>query len=77
MNLDPNDVYIIDKNGKTIYTNSLSEINYDSKFFIFNRIFYKEKLVKIYEESIEKINMAYSSINASNIFPPTFTILYE
>ncbi len=72
MNLDPNDVYIIDKNGKTIYTNSLSEINYDSKFFIFNRIFYKEKLVKIYEESIEKINMAYSSINASNIFPPTF-----
>ncbi len=77
MNLDSNDVYIIDKNGKTINPNSLSEISYDSKFFIFNKIFYKDKLIKIYEESIEKINMTYSSMSANNFLPPTLINLLE
>jgi len=77
MNLDPNDIYIIDKNGKTIYTNTLPEINYDSKFFIFNRIFYKDKLIKIYEESIEKINTTFSSISANNYLPATLINLLD
>jgi len=77
MSLDSNDIYIIDKNGKTIYPNSLFEINYDSKFFIFNRIFYKDKLIKIYEESIEKINTTYSSINANNILPSVFNNVFN
>jgi len=77
MSLDANDIYIIDKNGKTIYPNSLSEINYDSKFFIFNRIFYKDKLVKIYEESIEKINMTYNSMSSNNYLPPGLSNLIE
>lgn len=77
MNLDSNDIYLIDKNGKTIYTNTLSEINYDSKFFIFNRIFYKDKLLKIYEESIEKLNINFSSISASNYLPATLINLMD
>lgn len=77
MSLEPNDIYIIDKNGKTIYPNSLGEVNYDSKFFIFNRIFYKEKLIKIYEESLDKINYTYNSMNPNNYLPTNLILSNE
>jgi hypothetical protein len=64
MGLEQNDIYLLDKNGKTIYFNTLNEINYDSsKFYIFNKTFYKEQLVKIFEENCDKIVNQFSNIN--------------
>jgi len=77
MNLEQNDIYIIDKNGKTIYPNALSEITYESKFFIFNRMFYKDRLIKIYEESVEKINSSILLNNPSNYLPNNFVPFNE
>jgi hypothetical protein len=59
----------LDKNGKTVYFNSLNEINYESKFFIFNKTFYKEQLVKIFEENVDKINNTYLSSSNTNAIP--------
>ncbi len=66
MSLEQNDIYLLDKNGRTIYFNSIHEVNYESKFFIFNKTFYKDRLVKIFEENVEKINGTLSSNNNLN-----------
>lgn len=70
MSLEQNDIYLLDKNGRTIYFNAMHEVNYDSKFFIFNKTFYKDRLVKIFEESVDKINSVYASNNNLNYLPP-------
>ena len=72
MSLEQNDIYIIDKNGKTIYPNALADISYESKFFIFNRLFYKDRLIKIYEESVEKLNSSILINNPNNYLPTNF-----
>lgn len=77
MSLEPNDIYIIDKYGKTVYPNSLAEINGDTKFFIFNRVFYKEKLIKIFDESIEKIIYNYNNVKINNCLPSNLVLFNE
>jgi len=69
LSLEQNDIYILDKNGRTIYFNTMNEINYDSKFFIFNKTFYKDRLVKIFEENVDKINGTFLSSNNLNYMP--------
>lgn len=69
MNLDQNDTTIVDKNGKTIYSHSMNEVNYDSKFFIFNKNFNKDQLQKIFDENIEKIQSTHLSNSSINYLP--------
>ena len=62
MGVDLNEICLFDKNGKNL---NLYEIaSNESKFFIFNKVFYKEQLVKIFEENVSKY---MSNINSSNI----------
>jgi hypothetical protein len=69
MSLEHNDIYLLDKSGRTIYFNSMHEVNYDSKIFIFNKTFYKDRLVKIFEENVDKIS--HNLLN-SNFLPSSF-----
>jgi hypothetical protein len=47
----------------------MHDINYDSRFFIFNKIIYKEPLIKIFDENIEKIATSFlSTASISNLF---------
>jgi hypothetical protein len=73
MSLEQNDIYLLDKSGRTIYFNALHEVNYDSKFFIFNKTFYKDRLIKIFEENVEKINNTYLSNTNSNFLPTSIS----
>lgn len=73
MSLEQNDIYLLDKNGRTIYFNAMHEVNYDSKIFIFNKTFYKERLIKIFEENIEKISAPYLSSSNLNFLPASIT----
>jgi len=75
MNLDQNEIYIVDKNGKTIYFHSMHEVNYDSKFFIFNKTFNKDQIVKIFEENVEKIQSTQLSINSGNYMPSIISVI--
>lgn len=73
MMLDNNDIYLLDKSGRTVYFNQMQEANYDSKIFIFNKTFYKERLVKIFEENIEKLTTNFISNNNLNYLPPAIS----
>ena len=57
----------------------MNEINYDSKFFIFNKTFYKEQLIRIFEENLEKFTNTYSSSTSiqnlsTNLYIENYTI---
>ena len=71
MNLDYSEIYILDKKGKTININTELATS-ETKFFIFNKIFYKDKLLKIFEDNIEKL---LNYINFSNYVPTSLTNL--
>jgi hypothetical protein len=52
----------------------MNEINYDSKFFIFNKTFYKEQLIRIFEENLEKFTNTYSSNTSIQSLPTNLII---
>lgn len=56
----------------------MNDINYDSKFYIFNKTFYKEQLIKIFEENIDKITTTYMANTNTSYFPSAYsTFTYE
>jgi hypothetical protein len=65
LNIEHSDIYIVDKNGRTIYLNAMNDITYESKFYVFNKTFYKEQLVKIFEENCEKCAHNYNNQNSN------------
>lgn len=84
MSLEQNDIYLIDKSGRTVYFNSMHEVTYDSKIFIFNKTFYKERLIKIFEENIEKFSHNFltnsflpSSLNESTSIIESLNIIIQ
>jgi hypothetical protein len=56
----------------------MNELNYESKFFVFNKTFYKEQLAKIFEENCEKaagnINSNYLPANMLNISFDSYSV---
>jgi hypothetical protein len=75
MGLEPNDIYLLDIRGKTIYLNDMSEVSPELKYFIFNKTFQKEQLMKIIEENIDKtisgVGISTNFIQPSNSNPPS------
>lgn len=49
----------------------MNDVNYEpsSRFFIFNKTFYKEQLIKIFEENVDKINQTHMSSSNSSYLP--------
>jgi len=56
MNIEPSEIYLLDKTGKTIFFSNTNDINStENRFFIFNKVFNKDFLLKIFEENIDKL----------------------
>jgi hypothetical protein len=53
----------------------MNEVNYDSKFFIFNKTFCKDHLVKIFEENVEKIQTTHLSNSNANYMPSMINLI--
>jgi hypothetical protein len=65
MNIDQNEICLFDRNGKSINLNEI--ISQESKFFIFNKVFYKEQLIKIFDENVSKYISSFNNNNIVNL----------
>lgn len=65
MNIDSNEICLFDKNGKSI---NLYDVNsQESKYFIFNKVFYKEQLIKIFDENVSKYVTNFNNSQQINL----------
>lgn len=60
MNLNKEEIYVLDKKGKTV---NPKEVNQENKFFIFHKTFYKDFLQKQFEESLENFSSYFTKSN--------------
>lgn len=65
MNVDQNEICLFDRNGKSINLNEI--VSQESKFFIFNKVFYKEQLIKIFDENVSKYISSFNNNNIVNL----------
>jgi len=67
----------LDKSGKTIFFSNNNEINSsENRFFIFNKVFNKDLLLKIFEENVDKLisNVKVTYPSSSSSFTETLRI---
>jgi len=67
----------LDKSGKTIFFSNNNEINSsENRFFIFNKVFNKDLLLKLFEENVDKLisNVKVTYPSSSSSFTETSRI---